>query len=218
MTAPGEPEAREAVVAAARRLEALGLNQGTSGNVGQRIEGGVLVTPTGVAPAGMEPDHVVALDCRGVPRDGQLRPTSEWQLHVAVLTARPGVVAVVHTHSPEATAIACLRRPLPAVHYVIARAGGSVVPCAAYATYGSADLAANVVDALGTGWACLMANHGLVAVGATLDAAVALAADVEWLAGVYRRTLALGEAVVLPDDEIARVAALLRTYGQPRSG
>ncbi len=109
-----------------------------------------------------------------------------------MLAARPDVGAVVHTHSPELTALACLRRPLPAIHYVIARAGGSEVPCAPYATYGSAELAANVVATLGAGWACLMANHGALTVGATLDAAVALAADLEWLAGVHRRAVSMG--------------------------
>jgi L-fuculose-phosphate aldolase len=136
---------------------------------------------------------------------------------VAVLAARPDVGAVVHTHSPELTALACLGRPVQAIHYVIARAGGSEVPCAPYATYGSAELAASVVATLGAGWACLMANHGVLTVGVTLDAAVALAADLEWLAGVHRRAVGMGTPVVLPDDEIARVAVLFETYGQPRS-
>ena len=142
-------------------------------------------------------------------------PTSEWRLHVAVLKARPDVAAVVHTHSPEATAAACTGRPLPAVHYVVARTGGSSVPVAPYATYGSEELAVNVIGALGDGMACLMANHGLLTVGSTLGAAVALAADVEWLAGVWRRASMLGGAVVLSDDEIARVADQFRSYGQP---
>jgi L-fuculose-phosphate aldolase len=207
--------ARATVVAAARRLEALGLNQGTAGNVGLRVDDGLLVTPSGLAPADLGADQIVRMSASGEVAPGQLAPTSEWRLHAAVLAARPDVSAVVHTHSPEATAVACLRRALPAVHYVIARAGGTVVPCATYATYGTAELAANVVAALGRGAACLMANHGVLTVGASLDAAVALAADVEWLAGVYRRAIALGEPVVLADDEVARVADLFETYGQP---
>jgi L-fuculose-phosphate aldolase len=215
MMARGEQDARRAVVGAAQRLEELGLNQGTSGNVGLRIEGGLLVTPSGLAPGGMEPEHVVAMDRAGIVRAGQLRPTSEWRLHVGVLAARPDVAGVVHTHSPELTAVACLRRPLPAIHYVVARSGGPVVPCAPYATYGSAELAANVVATLGAGSACLMANHGVVTVAATLDAALALAADLEWLAGVHRRAVALGDPVVLSDDEVARVGELFESYGQP---
>jgi L-fuculose-phosphate aldolase len=206
---------RAAVVEAARRLDALGLNVGTSGNVGRRVEGGLLVTPSGMPVDRIEPDDVVALSADGEAAPGQRVPTSEWRLHAGVLAARPDVTAVVHTHSPEATALACLRRPLPAVHYVVARTGGPAVPCAPYATYGSAALAANVVGALGSGFACLMANHGLLTVGATLDAAVDLAADVEWLAGVHRRALSLGEPVILPDDEIERVAEQLEGYGQP---
>jgi L-fuculose-phosphate aldolase len=211
-----EAVGRAAVVHAARRLEALGLNQGTAGNIGLRIEDGVLVTPSGLPPAALTADDVVALDADGGVRAGERRvPTSEWRLHAAVLAARPDVAAVVHTHSPEATAVACLRRGLPAVHYVVAWTGQPVVPCAPYATYGSAELAGNVVDALGAGGACLMANHGLLTVAATLDRAVALAADVEWLAHVHRLASAQGEPVVLSDGEIARVADRLRAYGQP---
>jgi L-fuculose-phosphate aldolase len=206
---------RRAVVAAVRKLAASGLNVGTAGNVGLRVDGGLLVTPSGVPPDELVEADIVALDADGAPGSGQPVPTSEWRLHVAVLKARPDVVAVVHTHSPEATAAACVGRPLPAVHYVVARTGGSSVPVAPYATYGSAELAANVVGALGDGMACLIANHGLLTVGPTLDAAVALAADLEWLAGVWRRASMLGDPVVLPDDEIARVAEQFRTYGQP---
>jgi L-fuculose-phosphate aldolase len=207
---------RQAVVAAVRTLAASGLNVGTAGNVSVRVDGGLLVTPSGVPAEELVEADIVALDVDGVPGPGQLVPTSEWRLHVAVLKARADVAAVVHTHSPEATAAACTGRPLPAVHYVVARTGGSSVPIAPYATYGSEELAANVVSALGDGMACLMANHGLLTVGSTLHAAVALAADVEWLAGVRRRASMLGGAVVLPDDEITRVAERFTTYGQPR--
>ncbi len=206
---------RAALVAAARRLDAFGLNVGSAGNLSVRLGTGLLVTPTGVPATDLEPADVVALSATGAAAPAQLVPTSEWRLHVAVMAARPDVSAVVHTHSPEATAAACLRRALPAVHYIVARVGGPVVPCAEYATYGTEELAANVLAALGSGAACLMANHGLLAVGASLDAAVALAVDVEWLAGVHRRAVLLGQPVVLPDDEIARVAERLRTYGQP---
>jgi L-fuculose-phosphate aldolase len=207
---------RQAVVAAVRKLAASGLNVGTAGNVSVRVDGGLLVTPSGVPAEELVEADVVALDGHGVPEPGQLVPTSEWRLHVAVMKARPDIAAVVHTHSPEATAAACTGRPLPAVHYVVARTGGSSVPIAPYATYGSEELAANVVSALGDGMACLMANHGLLTVGSTLHAAVALAADVEWLAEVWRRASMLGGAVVLPDDEITRVAERFTTYGQPR--
>jgi L-fuculose-phosphate aldolase len=211
-----EAPGRVAIVACVRELERLGLNHGTNGNVGLRIADGLLVTPTGIPPGALRPADVVRLEPDGTPVPGQRVPTSEWRIHVDVMAARPDVDAVVHTHSPEATAVACLRRPLPAVHYTVARAGGSTVPCAAYATYGTADLSANVLDALGAGSACLMANHGMLAVGPDLASALALAAEIEWLARVVRLTEAhAGEVHVLPDDEIARVAARLRSYGQP---
>jgi L-fuculose-phosphate aldolase len=213
-----EAGARAAIVECARQLDRLGLNHASNGNVGMRIDGGLLVTPTGISPASIEPDDIVRLDHAGHAAAGQRAPTSEWRLHAGVLAARPDVCAVVHTHSPDATAVACLRRPLPAVHYAVARAGGSLVPCADYATYGTAELADNVVSALGSGgFACLMANHGMLAVGADLLEALALAVEIEWLARVVRLTRAHGEEVhVLPDAEIARVREQLKTYGQPR--
>ena len=216
MSAAEEAAGRRAVVEAALRLDALGLNQGTAGNVGLRCGDGLLVTPTGLAPAAIQDDDVVALAVDGAVRPGERRrPTSEWRLHAAVLAARHDVAAVVHTHSPEATAVACLRRELLAVHYIIAWTGRPTVPCAAYATYGTAELAANVVAALGDGGACLMANHGVLTVAATLPRAVAMAADLEWLARVHRLAATQGEPVILPDDEIARVAGRFRDYGQP---
>lgn len=212
-----EAAARATVVECTRELERLGLNHGSNGNVGLRIDGGLLVTPTGITPARIAPEDIVRLDAAGRPAAGQRAPTSEWRLHSSVLAARPDVAAVVHTHSPEATAFACLRRPLPALHYAVARAGGSAVPCAEYATYGTAELAGNVVTALGRGYACLMANHGMLAVGADLPEALALAVEIEWLARVVRLARGHGgEAHVLGDDEITRVRDRLRTYGQPR--
>jgi L-fuculose-phosphate aldolase len=206
------------MVDAMRALERQGLNHGTAGNIGLRVVDGVLVTPTGIPPAQLEVDDIVLLDHAGCPAPGQRRPTSEWRIHVDLLSARPDVHAIVHTHSPEATAAACLRRPIPAVHYAVARTGSAVVPCAEYATFGTAELSANLLAALGTGHAALMANHGVIALGTDLETALTLAADVEWLARVHRLAVARGEPVhVLPDDEIARVAERFQTYGQARS-
>jgi L-fuculose-phosphate aldolase len=211
-----EADARRALVAAARRLDESGLNHNATGNLSVRIGRGILVTPTGIAAPALEPDDCVTLAPDGTPLDAGARlPTSEWQLHVA-LYGRADVGAVVHTHSIEAASAAALGRPVPAVHYVVARFGGSTLPCAPYATYGSAELAESVSATLGTsGMACLMANHGAVAVGGTLAAASSLAADVEWLCGVWRRGRQLGTPEILDDDEIARVRERLRTYGQP---
>ena len=209
--------ARRALVAAARRLDAAGLNVNASGNLSVRVAGGVLVTPSGIAPDHLVADDCVLLDDVGRPVGAPSRiPTSEWRLHVELYRRRPDVGAVVHTHSPEATAAATLGRPVPAVHYVVARFGGSSLDCAPYATYGSSELAASVADTLGERrMACLMANHGAICVAGDLTVAVALALDVEWLCGVHRRAMAMGAPEVLDDDEIARVATRFATYGQP---
>ena len=211
-----ESDARRTLVGAARRLEDSGLNHNASGNLSLRAGRGILVTPTGIPASLMEPDDGVMLAADGTPLDpGARLPTSEWRLHLA-LYRRRDVGAVVHTHSLEATAAATLARPVPAVHYVVARFGGSMLPCAPYATYGSQELAENVAATVGgSGMACLMANHGSVAVAADLATAMSLAADVEWLCGIWRRALQLGTPVVLDDAEIAGVRERLRNYGQP---
>lgn len=207
---------RAAIVDTVIELERRGLNHNTSGNVSVRAGANLLVTPSGVPGDRLTAADVVELSPSGEAFPGQRAPTSEWRLHVAIHAARPDISAIVHTHSIEATAAACVGLPLPAIHYVVARAGGATVPCAPYATYGSVELADHVVATLGVdGMACLMANHGLIALGADLGAALALAHDVEWLAAVHRRALQLRAPVVLPAEEIDRVAERFRTYGQP---
>ncbi len=207
---------RRDVVRIAAELERRGMNHNSAGNVSARSGSTFLITPSGLPASTLVPDDVVELDLTGAQVAGSRRPSSEWRLHATLYTAREDVGAVVHTHSVEATAAACVGAPIPAVHYVVARAGGDTIPCAPYATYGSVELAANVVASLGArGMACLMANHGMVAVDRSLDAALALAHDVEWLAGLHRRARQLGSPVVLGPEEIARVADQLRNYGQP---
>ena len=209
-------ELRRDVVRVAAELEHRGLNHNSAGNVSARSGSNFLITPSGLPASTLVPDDVVELDLTGAQVAGSRRPSSEWRLHAALYTAREDVGAIVHTHSVEATAAACVGAPIPAVHYVVARAGGDTIPCAPYATYGSVELAANVVASLGArGMACLMANHGMVAVDRSLDAALALAHDVEWLAALHRRARQLGSPVVLGPDEIARVADQFRHYGQP---
>ena len=212
-----ELDARRALVEVAKRLDDAGLNHNSSGNVSVRADSGIVVSPSGIPAHVLAPDDCVVLDDDGVAVDRHHHaPTSEWRLHVA-LHRRADVDAVVHTHSPEATAAATLARPVPAVHYVVARFGSMSLPCSPYATYGTAELAQHVAATLGSrGKACLMANHGAVAVGGDLSTAMALALDVEWLCGVHRRACQLGEPHVLADDEIDRVARLFAGYGQRR--
>ncbi len=211
-----ESDARQALGDAARQLDRLGLNQNSSGNLSVRVGGGVLVTPSGIPAAEIEPADLVLLDADGhVAVDGQRTPTSEWRLHAAVYGRRPDVGAIVHTHSIEATAASTVGVALPPVHYVAARFGGRRLRCAPYATYGTDALAANVAGELADdGMACLMANHGAIAVAGDLGAATALAIDVEWFCAVFRRAAQLGDPVTLDDAELDRVADRFASYGQ----
>lgn len=215
--APDGVAARAALVRAARRLDELGLNHNSSGNLSVRVGDGLLVTPSGLPADRLGADDMVLLDRDGRPAvPGQRVPTSEWRLHVSLAARRADAAAVVHTHSVEATAAATLGAALPALHYVVARFGTTELRCAPYATYGSARLAAAVTETLADdATACLMANHGAIALAADLDAAVALATDVEWFCAVVRRARAHGEPLVLGDDELDRVAERFGTYGQP---
>jgi L-fuculose-phosphate aldolase len=211
-----EDAGRAELVAAVRRLDVLGLNQNSSGNLSVRVGRGLLVTPTGRSAAETSEADLVLIDpVTGRVPAGQLAPTSEWRLHTQLAMARPEIGAIVHTHSPEATAASTLGQPLPPIHYVVARFGSDSLPCAPYATYGTADLAGNVVATLGArGTAALMANHGAITLGRDLASAVALAIDVEWFCAVVRRARQHGEPTVLGVDEIDRVATLFATYGQ----
>lgn len=205
---------RKDLVATAQRMSALGLTPGMSGNVSVRTKRGFLVTPSGLPYDELGIADVVELDFDGGILSGDRTPSSEWQLHRDLLAARPDIHAIVHTHSLFCTSIACLREPIPAVHYMVVLAQSDSIPCAEYATFGSAELAANAVRALGPGHACLLANHGMVALGASLPAALKLALEVETLASQYWHARAVGSPHVLPDDELARVRDRFATYGQ----
>ena len=205
---------RDELVRTARRMSELGLSPGMTGNVSVRSPGGVLVTPSGMPYGELTGDDAVEVKPDGAIAPGQRTPTSEWQLHRDLLAARPDVHAIVHTHSLFCTSISCLRRPIPAIHYMVVRAGGDEIPCADYATFGSAQLAVNVVAALAGGDACLMANHGLVAAGATLDKAMKVVQEVESLCEVYLKALAVGEPAVLSAEEMTQVLARFKPYGK----
>jgi L-fuculose-phosphate aldolase len=209
--------ARRALVAALAELAERGLNIGTSGNAGLRVDGGLLVSPSGVAAEALRPGDVVELDADGQVRDGRLKPSSEWRFHRDILAARPDVAAVVHVHSPHATALACLHRPIPPFHYLVALAGGQDIRVAEYAAFGTQALSDNVLAALADRRACLMANHGLIALGGDLAGAVALAREVENLAHQYLLALQAGEEPVLLDGEqMAAVRTKIETYGPGR--
>jgi L-fuculose-phosphate aldolase len=207
---------RNELVETARRMSALGLTPGMSGNVSVRTPAGFLVTPSGMPYADLAPADAVEVRADGSLRPGQRAPSTEWRLHRDIFAARPDAHAIVHTHSLFCTTVACLRRPIPALHYVIVLAGSDEIPCAEYATFGSPELATSVVRALGAGHACLMANHGMIALGPTLGAALRLAAEVETLAAQYWHAAQLGTPHVLDRDELARVRHRFAEYGQPR--
>ncbi|WP_375754606.1 class II aldolase/adducin family protein [Corallococcus exercitus] len=211
--AGGHAALREAMVATARRMNTSGLNQGTSGNLSQRVEGGFLLTPSGMNYEAMTPEDLVLMRFDG-SHEGPRRPSTEWQLHRDLLQARPEVGAVLHSHSMFSTTLACLRRGIPAFHYMVSAAGGTDVRCAEYATFGTPELARNMMVALEGRKACLLANHGLVAVGADLAGAWKLAVEVETLAAMYWRALQVGEPVLLDDAEMERVFQQFRGYGQ----
>ena len=208
---------REQLVDCARCMQASGINQGTSGNLSVRIAGGMLITPSSLPYEQMQPSDLVALDLKGeplfIPADGrpQRRPSSEWRLHADVLARRPEVQAVLHCHSIHATALACHGRDIPPFHYMTAVAGGHDIRCAPYATFGTQELSDGVVQALEGRLACLMAQHGQVAVGPTLDKALALAVEVETLARIYLQALALGEPPLLSGEQMEQVRHQFRT-------
>lgn len=206
---------RGAVVRIAQAIDRAGFCPSKSGNVSARFGDGLLVTPSGLPYAGMRPEDLVELSLEGDVRSGARKPSSEWPFHTTIYRARPDAQAIVHTHSPMATALSCARRPIPAFHYMIALAGGADIRCAAYATFGTQELADNAVAALEGRKATLLANHGVIALGSSLDGAYAIAAEVENLAGQYLALLGAGlDPVVLGDPEMERVAAKFAGYGK----
>ncbi|GAB5471615.1 MAG: L-fuculose-phosphate aldolase [Rhodospirillales bacterium] len=207
---------RRAVIAAALGMNALGINQGTSGNVSLRVADGLLITPSGIAYDAMTPAQVVALDDAG-RYGGRWRPSSEWQMHRDIYRARPEAVAVVHSHATYATALSCLRKEVPPFHYMIAVAGGSSLRCADYATFGTEALSQNMLMALEDRRACLLANHGLICFAESLERALWLAGEVEVLCKQYVIACLAGEPAILSEAEMAEVSERFKTYGKQDS-
>lgn len=204
------------IISTACDFNTSGLSSGTSGNLSVRHEDGFLITPTGVAYQELVPESIVHCDLSGNVLSGELIPSSEWPFHAAIYQARAEVNAVVHVHPPYATGLACTRKPIPAFHYMIAVAGGDSIRCADYATFGSDALSENIVTALSGRTACLMANHGMVAVGVSLSSAYKLAHVVEALAQRYCISLQSGEPVLLDDEEIQTILKKFTDYGKQK--
>ena len=209
--------ARQALIEAAQAMAARGLSAGTSGNVSLRTEEGILITPSATPYEALTPEMIPLLKPDGT-YEGRYRPSSEWRLHLDIYLARPEIGGVVHHHAPYTTALAMARREIPACHYMIARFGGAPLRLAAYALFGTAELSANVLAALEGCTACLMENHGGIAVGRDVATALAAATELEVLAQQYTLSLAAGGPVLLSDDEVAAAVRQFATAYRANTG
>jgi Ribulose-5-phosphate 4-epimerase and related epimerases and aldolases len=205
--------ARTEMVETCRRMNAAGLNQGSAGNISVRRGEGFLITPSSLAYDVMGPDDIVAMDFDGTYAGR--RPSSEWRFHRDILRSRPDIDVVLHCHSVYATTVACHHRAIPAFHYMVGIAGGTTIRCAPYATFGTQALSDAAIAALDGRLACLLGQHGQIALGKTLEGALWMASEVETLARLYVQALSIGEPPVLPDDEMERVIAQMKrmSYG-----
>lgn len=214
-------ELRRAVIDTARAMNGAGINVNKAGNVSVRCvrgrHAGLLITPTGLDYDELQPAELPFLRLADGAATGGCEPSSEWRFHLDIHRSRPELAAIVHTHSPSATALACHGRGIPAFHYMVAAAGGADIRCAPYATFGTQQLSDLALAALTGRKACLLAHHGVIACEASLAQALALAIEVEHLARMYLAALALGEPPRLSEEEMARVLARFEHYGQPRA-
>ena len=204
---------RTELIEACRAMNGLGINKGTSGNISVRHGDGFLISPTGIPYDQLRPEHVVLMNW-DASYEGDVLPSSEWRFHRDILQARSDLNAVVHTHSTHATSVSILGRDIPAIHYVIAAAGGERIRCAPYELFGTQELADRVVEALEGRRACLMAHHGVIAGHVNIAKALSLAVTVEELAHQYLLLLPNGEPPVLSSAQIAEVLEKFKTYGQ----
>ena len=211
-----DTDKRQSIIDACLRMNALGINQGTSGNISLRHEAGMLITPTSVPYEAMQPEQIVYMGLDGT-FDPSQRPSSEWRFHLDILRARPEVNAVVHAHPLYCTILAIMGLEIPAVHYMIACAGADTIRCAPYATFGTQELSEHAVAALEGRLACLLAHHGMIAVGPSLAKAMWLAVEVETLARQYHGCLQIGTPRLLPKEEIETVRTQMAGYGHSES-
>ncbi|WP_289033370.1 class II aldolase/adducin family protein [uncultured Roseibium sp.] len=210
------PQLRRAIIETARALPVKGLTKGTSGNVSARINSGFLVTPSGVPYVDLTEDLIVPMDLDG-GYTSEILPSSEWRMHLDIYRERDEAGAVVHCHSPRATALSCLRLGIPAFHYMVALAGGDRIDCAPYATFGTSALSKAMLPALEGRTACLLANHGQIAFGPTLAKALGTAEGVEDLAYQYLSALIVGDPVILDEDEMSEILRKFKNYGKQKS-
>lgn len=204
MNDKSEPQLRSALLVTSRRMVELGLNRGTAGNASVRCGNDILITPSALPVAEMSEQDIVLLAADGKILQGR-KPSSEWRFHCDVFNARPEIGAVLHMHSTFATTIACLGRDVPAVHYHIAIAGGDTIRCTPYSIFGEQNLSDLALEALTDRKACLLGNHGMIALGKDLVDALSVALEVEYLCEIYWRTLQVGEPNILSAQQMHEV-------------
>jgi len=212
--AKSEAELRAELVGVMLEMDRQGLNHGTAGNASVRLGDGMLVTPSGVPPSKLTDDLIVRMSLDG-SYQGDIKPSSEWQMH-AGLMARSDINAVVHCHSRFATTLACAHKSIPPLHYMTAVSGSGEIALAPYATFGSAALANSIIETLNGRYACLMANHGQIAVAPSLSMALMIASEVEVQSSFYHGTLSIGGPKLLSEDQILEVMTEFKSYGQKR--
>lgn len=214
-----EGELRQAVVDTVRRMNALGINQGTSGNVSARFKNGMLITPSGMPYEQMTGSDVVWMRLRDAKVEAKagLKPSSEWRFHRDILASRSDLDAVVHTHGKAVTTLACLHQDIPAFHYMVAVAGGDSIRCAPYALFGTQELSDLALKAMEGRKACLLGNHGMIAGDVSLEKALGVAVEVETLADMYWRALQVTRPAILSKAQMAEVLEKFKTYGSAAS-
>ncbi|HEY6095092.1 MAG TPA: class II aldolase/adducin family protein [Gallionellaceae bacterium] len=206
-----EQALRQQLLTISQRMVELGLNRGSSGNASVRDGEGMLITPSALPVSAMTAASMVRMDLAGRVLQGG-KPSSEWRFHRDILAARPEIGAVVHAHSTFATTIACMRREVPAVHYMIAMAGGDNIRCTPYSVFGEQELSDHALEALQGRKACLLGNHGMIALGTDLDDALAVSVEVEFVCEIYWRTLQAGEPHMLTAQQMHDVKQKFVSY------
>ena len=211
-----EKQARKDIIDACLKMNAIGLNQGTSGNVSVRVRERMLISPSAAPYDRLRPEMIASVDLAGAMTgewEGPVKPSTEWRFHWLLLKERPDLTAIIHAHPPYCTALAILREPIPACHYMIAAFGGTDVRCAGYHTFGTAELAELAVEAMRDRTACLLANHGMIVGGTGIDQAMWRAVELEAIARQYSLARQLGDPAILSDDQVGQTLKAFQEYG-----
>ncbi len=213
MPKPSQNDLKQSVIDTCQKMNSLGINQGTSGNVSLKQEDRFYITASGIPYEDMQTQHIVEMDLNG-GYYGDFLPSSEWRMHQDIFKTFGPAMAVVHTHSTYATALSCMQTEVPAFHYMIGVTGGPSLRCAGYATFGSKELSENMLEAMRERNACLLSNHGMICFGPSVEKALALAVEIESLCKQYVITRQVGNPVILDDGEMAIVLEKFKTYGK----